>query len=127
MEDLTIIDCVKILKKTQTTTDQIQKFCDNVKNSKLNTNDVYEVVGNIINKTPLFENIHFKSKCFQKYIKEEEEYLNFLNCPEVDEGIYQCNKCKSKKIYKFSKQTRAGDESTTVFAMCTSCKNKWII
>lgn len=45
---------------------------------------------------------------------------------EVADGIFQC-KCGSKKVMSFSKQTRSGDESTTVFASCTVCKNKWIV
>ncbi len=27
----------------------------------------------------------------------------------------------------YSKQTRSGDESTSVFALCSSCKSKWVL
>lgn len=41
---------------------------------------------------------------------------------DVEEGIMQCKKCSSKKTFSFSKQTRSGDESLTVFVRCTECK-----
>ena len=31
------------------------------------------------------------------------------------------------KTYSYTKQTRGGDESTTVFAMCSNCQAKWKI
>ena len=48
-----------------------------------------------------------------------DEYDQFLVKPfEVEEGVLECNKCGSKKTFSYSKQTRAGDEATTVFATC---------
>lgn len=41
--------------------------------------------------------------------------------PEIDEGIIQCKRCKSNRTFSFSKQTRRGDESTTVFVRCSKC------
>jgi len=56
------------------------------------------------------------------------EHDNFILCPfEVDEGVLECNKCGSKKTFSYSKQTRSGDESTTVFATCVQCKSSWKI
>ncbi|GHV49493.1 hypothetical protein AGMMS49579_01350 [Spirochaetia bacterium] len=61
----------------------------------------------------------------QNNIKEEEE-IEYLECPPIiEEGVLKC-KCGSSKVYSFSKQTRRCDESTTVFALCYVCKNKWI-
>jgi hypothetical protein len=46
----------------------------------------------------------------------------FIECPpEIEEGIIECKKCRSKKTFSFSKQTRRGDESTTVFVRCSKC------
>ncbi|QIH04916.1 transcription elongation factor S-II [Dasineura jujubifolia toursvirus 2a] len=75
----------------------------------------------------LSTNIGFDSICFDKYKNDENCYLNFLECPEVDEGMFECRKCKSKKIFTMSKQTRSGDEATTVFARCSQCKFGWIV
>ena len=56
------------------------------------------------------------------------EHDSFILCPfEVDEGVLQCNKCGSRKTFSYSKQTRSGDESTTVFATCVECKTSWKI
>ncbi len=41
--------------------------------------------------------------------------------------IMECNKCNSKKVISYSKQTRGGDESTTVYCTCVNpkCGFKW--
>ena len=55
-----------------------------------------------------------------------EEYDSFLIKPfEVDEGVLECNKCGSNKTFSYSKQTRSGDEATTVFATCSNCGTSW--
>ena len=70
-----------------------------------------------------------------KYLEMSEEYDvfreklaehdRFLVKPfEVDEGVLVCSKCGSNKTISYTKQTRSGDESTTVFAMCFNCNNK---
>jgi DNA-directed RNA polymerase subunit M/transcription elongation factor TFIIS len=59
---------------------------------------------------------------------EIEEHDKFLIKPfEVDEGVLECGKCNSNKTISYTKQTRSGDESTTVFAMCFNCNSKWKI
>jgi len=50
-------------------------------------------------------------------VKEDEE----VN-PIVD---MTCPKCKNKKAYFWTMQTRAGDESETKFYKCTECKHTW--
>lgn len=42
--------------------------------------------------------------------------------PEVE---MTCPKCKHKKAYFWTTQTRAGDESETKFYKCTKCKYTW--
>jgi len=64
---------------------------------------------------------------FLKFRLEDEEFNKFIITPiEVVEGILQCLKCKSNKIFSFSKQTRSGDEPTSVFAKCSNCHHKWV-
>lgn len=36
-----------------------------------------------------------------------------------------CPKCKNKKAYFWTNQTRAADESETKFYKCTKCKHTW--
>jgi DNA-directed RNA polymerase subunit M/transcription elongation factor TFIIS len=60
-----------------------------------------------------------------EYIQEEIEQDNFIIQPfEIVEGITEC-KCGSKRVYSFTKQTRGGDEISTTFNECLSCKSKW--
>ena len=55
-----------------------------------------------------------------------EEHDGFLVKPfEVEEGVLECGKCGSNKTISYTKQTRSGDESTSVFALCYECNNKW--
>jgi transcription factor S len=52
-------------------------------------------------------------------IKESDEEAAY---PIVD---MKCEKCKNKKAYFWTRQTRAGDESETKFYKCTKCKHTW--
>lgn len=52
-------------------------------------------------------------------IQERDDFL--MKPPEVEEGVIQCNRCKSKRTFSFSKQTRRADESATVFVQCANC------
>ena len=36
-----------------------------------------------------------------------------------------CPKCKNKKCYFWTQQTRSSDESETKFYKCTKCKHTW--
>ena len=43
----------------------------------------------------------------------------------VEDGIFQCKKCKSRKTTYYSLQTRSSDEPMTNFITCINCKNRW--
>lgn len=66
--------------------------------------------------SPVFENVKNK-------LTEKDEFIE--NPPEVVEGIFTCGICKTNKTVSFSKQTRSGDESTTVYITCIQCKKTW--
>lgn len=72
------------------------------------------------------EQCGFDSPCFTKYAQEEAEAIHLQENPHVVEGIFSCKKCKSRRIITNSKQTRCGDEATTVFAQCSKCGNAWV-
>jgi len=36
-----------------------------------------------------------------------------------------CKKCGSDNVFSESRQTRSGDEATTIFFTCLNCGNKW--
>jgi len=69
--------------------------------------------------------VNWKHSSLIEYIQEEIEQDNFIIQPfEIVEGITEC-KCGSKRVYSFTKQTRGGDEISTTFNECLSCKSKW--
>lgn len=51
-------------------------------------------------------------------IKESQNNTN----PVID---IVCPKCKNKKAYFWTSQTRAADESETKFYKCTKCNHTW--
>lgn len=59
--------------------------------------------------------------------KEVIEYEKLRNDMEVEERQdIECPKCTSRRILIQVKQTRRADEAATAFALCASCKNRWI-
>ena len=44
---------------------------------------------------------------------------------EVQDGIFQCRKCNSRKTTYYSLQTRSADEPMTNFITCIICKHRW--
>lgn len=59
---------------------------------------------------------------------EKKEAIAIIN--EKDENVYpevqiECPKCKNKKAYFWTTQTRAADESETKFYKCTKCDYTW--
>lgn len=74
------------------------------------------------------DGMDFRHDVFNPIKKKEQEHDDFILNPfEVSEGVLECNKCGSKQTMSTSKQTRGGDESTTVFAMCVKCSATWKI
>ena len=44
---------------------------------------------------------------------------------KIEEGLYTCFKCKSKKTRQYEQQTRSADEPMTIFVTCVDCGNSW--
>ena len=93
-----------------------------------------ETVYYISNKKPLKqivdilqeEKVGYNSVYFDEIKSLQEEQDNFIIKPfEIEEGVLECGKCGSKKTFSYSKQTRGGDEGTTVFAVCANCNARW--
>lgn len=59
---------------------------------------------------------------------EEKKYVDVISekdseiCPVIE---HDCKKCRNKKVYFWTMQTRASDEAETKFFKCTKCKNTW--
>lgn len=70
--------------------------------------------------------ILYDSEDFDNIDNKISERDDFINNPyTIDDGVLECEKCGSKKTVSTTKQTRSGDEATSVFAMCIKCGNKW--
>ena len=52
------------------------------------------------------------------------KHIEFVD-DNVEDGIFQCKKCKSRKTTYYSLQTRSSDEPMTNFITCIECKNRW--
>jgi len=48
-----------------------------------------------------------------------------LSPEDVEDGLFECKKCFSKKTTYYSLQTRSADEPMTNFITCVVCKNRW--
>lgn len=81
-----------------------------------------EYVQKIIMQNKLGWN-HDQFKEYRKTQQEQDDYI--LNPFEIEEGVVQCPKCKSFKVFSVAVQTRSADEPTTTMAQCTQCKYKW--
>ena len=56
----------------------------------------------------------------------EAEITEFIKTPfVVEEGIFPCKRCKSRRVFSYQKQTRSCDESATTFAQCSNCNSSW--
>ena len=44
---------------------------------------------------------------------------------KIEEGAFQCRRCKSKKTTYYQMQTRSADEPMTTFVQCTECPARW--
>jgi len=64
---------------------------------------------------------HFK--CITAKVEEQDNFI--MNPLKMEEGIFECKKCCSRRVYSYSKQTRACDESSTTFALCMACGDSW--
>jgi len=68
----------------------------------------------------------FHMKTFAEEMAKEQRELAFIDNPlQQKEGVLECPRCKCTSISIATKQTRRGDEATSVFAACTKCKYRW--
>jgi DNA-directed RNA polymerase subunit M/transcription elongation factor TFIIS len=102
---------------------------------------VYEAVGDISNGEKLaavLANIktgkvgwdHDTFLEWQAIMIEQDEFIE--NPFEVAEGVLECTsllksgeKCRSKRVFSYTKQVRSCDEGCTTFATCCNCGAKW--
>ena len=128
----------KVLKtviKNQKNVDVLEKNIHKISTDvDIYNNILYQVVGDIINKKPIkdvLNNIklgkmgvnHEVFDDIKHLISEQDDFI--VNPFEVEEGVTQCKKCESNRVFTYSKQVRSCDEPMTTFAQCVKCKSKW--
>ena len=57
--------------------------------------------------------------------KKEIEHERIPQQIQVEEGIFECKKCKSKKVISTQVQTRSADEGSTNIMRCSECAFTW--
>jgi DNA-directed RNA polymerase subunit M/transcription elongation factor TFIIS len=68
----------------------------------------------------------FNHQQFDTHLQKEKEQDDYvLNPFQAEEGVVECKKCGSSKVYSISVQTRAADEPMTTASVCTICKHNW--
>ena len=128
-------NALKLVVKNESNVNTLEKNIFQVSNDDENIykNITFQVVNDIRNGKKLPEvlndiknfKVNWKHSSLNEYIQEEIEQDNFIIQPfEIVEGLTEC-KCGSKRVYSFTKQTRGGDEISTTFNECLSCKSKW--
>lgn len=73
-------------------------------------------------------NIYNMNEEYKKEIedmKERKERNKINESKEKPDGMFKCNKCKSKKTTYYQLQTRSADEPMTTFVQCLICDNRF--
>lgn len=96
-------------------TEEVQKFMLYEAFSHGEKADVVRIL-----KEKEFMFLHKDFTDIHNLVREQEEFLT--NPIQVEDGVIECNRCKSHKTFSYAKQTRASDEGTTVFVTCAECK-----
>ena len=94
-------------------TSNASKFKELVLNDEINP---YEIA--------TFSREHFFPELWEKLKKISLDKIT-IKKEEISDGIFVCNKCKSKKTTYYQMQTRSADEPMTTFVTCANCNLKW--
>jgi DNA-directed RNA polymerase subunit M/transcription elongation factor TFIIS len=107
--------------------DEWNSFQKNLSQAHLITEDkCIEIPEKYVQTIILQNKLGWNHRHFQKHKKIQQEQDDYILNPfEVEEGVVQCPKCKSFKVFSVAVQTRSADEPTTTMAQCTQCKYKW--
>ena len=127
--------CLKTVLKNIKNIDTFEKNAFSLAKNEVEYKEIItQIVLQVNNKVSLKEILQslktskyiWNSASFREIKYNIEEQDNFIVKPfEIEEGVMECTKCGSKKTYSYTKQTRGGDEATTVFAICSECNARW--
>lgn len=70
--------------------------------------------------------IGWNHKSFDNFLKKEREFDSYKQTvPDLEEGVLQCKRCSSKRVFSFQTQARSADEPMTTVAKCSKCGFNW--
>ncbi len=112
----------------------IKKYDDNHEQELQYKNAILQIIGDIYNEVTLTNILEHLKKgqiswdhfSYNEMADNIAEQNNFIRNPfEVEEGVFQCKQCGSKRVYSYARQDRSCDEGTSVYAECVACKAQW--
>lgn len=98
--------------------------------------NIYQIIGDILAKKKLkdiLKNIKdqrlgWNHEAFDEIVSVLAEQDDFIENPfEIEEGVLECMKCGSKRVFSITRQERSADEGMTTRAQCVNCKAKWVL
>lgn len=107
--------------------DHITRAAFNIRENKTIGAEVVQSLDCEITNGTLVGRIDMETKSrndrFQQMLQEKYESLNDVKF----QAIVRCKRCGSEEVSWEEKQTRGADEAATVFCVCTTCKNRWVM
>ena len=106
-------------------TDRIKTIIYNLKYS-----DIIERINNKMIKSHEVGNMSHPEMDIERWKDMIEQKRKRDKCKtqgnvKVEEGAFQCRRCKSMKTTYYQMQTRSADEPMTTFVQCTECPARW--
>ena len=111
---------------------------DNIKVRRIYCQKVRSLLYNIKNSKTLKDLLNSNTVLPDKLVKLSHEDMMPERYEEINrrrirkettqfdfEGLYKCEKCKSKKTTYYQLQTRSADEPCTTYIQCLDCMNTW--
>ena len=69
---------------------------------------------------------YFEKHVYNRHYEKRKQIIEYMNKrPEIEEGVAECSRCKSKRVLSMQKQIRRADEGSTTFNVCQQCEFKW--
>ena len=85
-------------------------------------NNSISLIDKIKSKQIAAKSVAFLSQ--EDIFPEQWKQVEFVD-DDIQEGIFKCRKCSSRKTTYYSLQTRSADEPMTNFITCIDCGNRW--
>lgn len=95
--------------------DENSKLISRIENSYIKSTDVADLSPNELNPSGKYAQT-------LEYLRRKD--TGCVAKPKFD-GLFRCNRCKSKNTSYYQMQTRCADEPMTTFITCHQCDKRW--